>query len=390
MFNFEYYNPTRIVFGKDKLGELDRLIPENASVLILYGQGSVKKYGTLDKVKANLADRKVWEFGGIEPNPEYETLLKAVKLVKENNIDFLLAVGGGSVMDGTKFVAAAALYEGKSYFDLLLGGIAGVEGLNKALPIGTVVTLPATGSEVNGYAVISRRETQNKLVFSSPLVYPQFSILDPELTYTLPARQIANGIIDTYVHVIEQYLIAKEEARVQDRFAEGILQTLIEIGRKTIDNPQDYDARANLVWSATTAMSGLMSAGVSQDWLTHMIGHEITALYDLDHAQTLAVILPSVMNVCRDSKREKLLQYAERIWNIAEGSEDFRIDMAIQKTREFFSSLGVKTYLSEYGISPNDINKIMQQLENHGIVNMLAKEPMRRILEGSVACVQPV
>ena len=389
MFNFEYINPTHIVFGKNRLGELNSLVPDKARVLILYGQGSVKKYGTFDKVKSALGNREVFEFGGIEPNPEYETLLKAVECVKENKIDFLLALGGGSVMDGTKFVAAAALYEGEDCFDLLKGGLSGAKMI-QAIPIGTVVTLPATGSEVNGCAVISRRETKSKLVLINPLLYPKFSIIDPELTYTLPKRQIANGIIDTYVHVIEQYLITKEEARVQDRFAEGILLTLTEVGEKTIAEPQDYDARANLVWSATAAMNGIISVGVSQDWLTHLIGHEITAMYDLDHAQTLAVILPSVMNVCREAKKDKILQYAERVWNITEGDENSRIDAAIQKTRTFFESLDVKTYFSDYGIALEDLDKIMQQLEDHGVTNMLQKDAMRKVIQGALSSSQPV
>ena len=390
MFNFEYQNPTKIVFGKDRIGELNNLVPENARVLILYGQGSVKKYGTLDKVKSALGNRKVFEFSGIEPNPEYETLLKAVDSVKKNKIDFLLALGGGSVMDGTKFVAAAALYQGEDCFDILKGGLGGAQGLTKTMPIGTVVTLPATGSEVNGNAVISRREYKSKMVLISPLLYPQFSIIDPELTYTLPARQVANGIIDTYVHVIEQYLNKKEEARVQDRFSEGILLTLTEVGEKTIAEPENYDARANLVWSATAAMNGMISAGVSQDWLTHLIGHEITALYGLDHAQTLAIILPSVMNVCREDKHEKLLQYAERIWNLTEGDENSRIDCAIERTRQFFESLGVKTYLSDYGIDSDQVNTIMQQLEDHGVTNMLPKEPMKMVIQGALSSSQPV
>jgi len=388
MFNFDLYNPTKVIFGKDRFSELDKLIPSDAKVLITFGGGSVIKFGTLDKVKNALGKREIYEFGGIEANPEYETLLKAVKIAKENKIDFLLAVGGGSVMDGTKFIAAAALYEGENPLELISGLQA--SGATKAIPLGTVVTLPATGSEVNGYAVISHRATKSKLVFASPLVFPQFSLLDPTLTFTLPKIQVANGIIDTYVHVIEQYLTEPAEARIQDRLSEGIMQTLVEIGAKTIENPQDYEARANLVWSATAAMNGMISAGVSLDWMTHMIGHELTALYGIDHAQTLAVILPSLMNVRRKAKHAKLLQYANRVWNITEGSEDEQIDNAIQKTRQFFQSLGVKTYLADYGLTAANIDEIMNQLESHNVATMFSAQgettnSLKKIITDAIA-----
>jgi len=389
VFNFNFYNPTRIIFGKDRLNEIDSLVPAKAKVLVLYGGGSVKNFGTLDKVKASLGGREVYEFGGIEPNPAYETLLKAIELVRQNKIDFLLAVGGGSVMDGTKFVAAAAPYEGETPWDLLESRNGRPVKITKAIPLGTVVTLPATGSEMNAFAVISHKEKKSKLPFSSELVFPQFSILDPTLTYTLPAGQVANGVIDAFVHVMEQYLTYPVEGRVQDRMAEGIMQTLIEIGPKTVAEPQDYDARANLVWSATVALNGILGAGVPQDWTTHMIGHELTALYGLDHAQTLAVLLPSVMKVRREPKKAKLVQYAERIWRLTEGDEETRIEAAIQNTRNFFESLGVKTRLSAYGIGADSIDAIIEQLNIHGRTALserrdLTLEISRQILEGAL------
>lgn len=372
MQNFDFYNPTRIVFGKDRLGELDQLIPAQARVLVLYGGGSVKRTGTLDKVLAALGQRRVLEFGGIEPNPRFETLMRAVSLVREQKIDFLLAVGGGSVMDGTKFVAAAAPFEGDEA-SLLQHGFASVP-IEQALPLGTVVTLPATGSEMNMGAVISHQGA--KWPVMSPLLFPVFSFLDPSLTFTLPPRQVANGIVDAFVHVVEQYVTYPANARVQDRTAEGILRTLIEVGPETLARPEDYEARANLVWAATSALNGYIAAGVPQDWSTHMIGHELTALFGLDHAQSLAVVLPSVWRQRKQQKREKLLQYAARVWDITAGSEDQRIDQAIARTQAFFESLGVKTRLMDYGIKPGQIDEVVAALQAHGMVALSERGDM--------------
>lgn len=386
MLNFNFYNPTEIVFGKDTLIQLDSLVPSNSRVLVLYGGGSVKKFGTLDKVKDILGNREVFEFGGIEPNPKYDTLMKAVEIVKNEKIDFLLAVGGGSVMDGTKFVSMASTYTGNNPEDLFSYDSI-PEEVAKGIPLGTVVTLPATGSEMNSGGVITSRI--GKLAFFSKKAFPKFSILDPELTYTLPATQVANGIIDTFIHVVEQYVTFPAEGRFQDRAAEGILQTLIEIGRKTIDNHTDYDSRANLVWCATMGLNGLIGAGVPQDWTTHMIGHELTLLFGIDHGKTLAILQPSIWNVRREAKKDKLLQYGERVWNIKEGSEEERINLAINKTREFFESLGVKTHLSDYGVTKEKIDDVVKSLESHGMTSLsetreVTLDVSRSILEGAL------
>lgn len=386
MFNFDFYNPTHIVFGKDRLRELDNLVPKDARVLVLYGGGSVKEFGTLEKVITNLVERRVFEFGGIEPNPQYTTLIKAVEIVEKENIDFLLAVGGGSVMDGTKFVALASEYTGESAANLLLDRSSHKQ-LQKAIPLGTVVTLPATGSEMNPMGIISYKHA--KYGFSNKLAYPVFSILDPTLTYTLPTGQVANGIIDTFIHTTEQYLTFPAEGRFQDRTAEGILQTLIEIGRKTIDDPTDYDARANLVWCSTMGLNGLIGAGVPQDWTSHLIGHELTAIYGIDHGKTLAILAPSVWTVLKEQKWAKLLQYAERVWNITEGDDDSRINSAINKTRDFFESLGVKTHLADYGVTADKIDDVVDALERHGLTKLsetraVTLEISRRIIEGAM------
>lgn len=385
MQNFDFYNPTRIVFGERTIARLNELVPPAARVLILYGGASARRNGTLDEVRAALGARHVREFEGIEPNPTYETLMKAVEQVRREKIDYLLAVGGGSVIDGTKFVAAAVPFNGEPWSILEAHG----ENVGSALPFGSVLTLPATGSEMNSGGVVTRKATQAKLVFHSPHVFPQFSILDPTKTYTLPPRQIANGVVDAFTHIVEQYLTYPAHGFVQDRLAEGLLQTLIEIGPKALEQPHDYAIRANLMWVATLALNGLIGAGVPQDWATHMVGHELTARYDIDHARTLAIVLPSMLQVRRDSKRTKLLQYAERVWQIVGGTEDERIDEAIRRTRAFFESLEVKTRLADYGVGSDAIDGLIAQLDAHGMTqlgerNDVTLDVSRLVLEASL------
>lgn len=385
MNQFNFYNPTKIIFGRDRFNELDHLVPKDAKVLVLYGGGSVKKFGTLDRVLAALLNREILEFGGIEANPRYETLMKAVDVVRAEKIDFLLAVGGGSVIDGTKFIALASYYEGDG-LDLLRDRSI-TANLKQALPLAAVLTLAATGSEMNRGGVVS--SPIGKLGFGNDLVFPKFSLVDPSLTFTLPETQVANGVVDTFVHVMEQYMTYPAEGRFQDRTSEGILKTLIEIGRATIDNPTDYDLRANLVWCATMGLNGLIGAGVPQDWATHRIGHELTALFGIDHAKTLAIIMPSLWNIMRDTKREKLLQYGERVLNITTGSEEDRIDQIIETTRQFFESLGIKTRLSDYGIGADQIDSILAALELHNMTALgergeITLEISRKILEGAL------
>lgn len=365
MQNFDFYNPTRIVFGQDRLGELDKLIPASAKVLVLYGGGSVKRFGTLEKVVSNLGERDVLEFGGIEPNPQFETLMKAVKVVKENKIDFLLAVGGGSVMDGTKFVALAA-NAAKDHHTLLFHGFNPVP-VEQAVPLGCIATLPATGSEMNAFSVVTFNE--QKYPITSPLVYPQFSVLDPDFTFSLPKEQVANGVADAFVHVVEQYLTQPVGAKVQDRFSEGILRTLIEDGPVTYQS-DDLAARKNFMWSATSALNGIIGVGVPQDWSTHMIGHELTAMFDIAHGRTLAIVLPSLLRARKAQKHDKLLQYAERVWDITGGTEDEKINQAIDKTEAFFNSLDIVTALSHYGIDDEGIDTLVANMEKMGLTQL--------------------
>ncbi len=363
MDSFNFYNPVKVIFGKGKIAMLSKEIPANAKILMTYGGGSIKQNGVYDQVMSALADYSVIEFGGIEANPHYETLMQAVEIVKKENIDFLLAVGGGSVIDGTKFIAAASVFEGEDPWDICAKYVP----ISDAIPLATVLTLPATGSEMNSNLVITKWETREKLAYNSDLLFPKFSVIDPRVTFSLPVRKVANGVIDSFIHVMEQYLTVPVNAPLQDRFSEAILKTLVEEGPKTYANPNDYDSRANLTWCATMALNSLISMGVPIDWATHKIGHEITAFRGLDHAVTLAIVLPSLLTALKDERREKLLQYGERIWNITEGSQDERIEAAIQKTREFFESLGVKTHLSDYNIDSEIVDMIVKRFESRGM-----------------------
>jgi NADP-dependent alcohol dehydrogenase len=382
MQNFSFYNPTKILFGKGRIADLAKEIPAGQRVLITYGGGSALKNGTMAEVREALKHAVVTEFGGIEPNPSYETLMGAVALARDTKTEFILAVGGGSVMDGTKFIAAAVPFTGNDPWDLVIRKAA----VQSALPFGTVLTLPATGSEMNSGAVITLKATGAKMAFGSPLLFPRFSVLDPTKTFTLPPRQIANGVVDAFVHTVEQYLTYPTDAPLQDRFAEGLLRTLIEVGPVTLQNPDDYEPRASFVWSATLALNGLIGAGVPQDWATHMIGHELTAKFGLDHAQSLAVVLPAMWAERFEAKKAKLLQYAERVWDLREGDDDARAHQAIDCTRRFFESLGVKTRLNEYGIGADDIAGIVAALEAHGMKALGEKRDVtldvsRRVLE---------
>ena len=386
MHNFDFHNPVRVLFGQGQIATLSTLVPEGARVLMLYGGGSIRANGVYDEVKSALAAHTVLEFGGIEPNPTYETLMRAVELVRAERIDFLLAVGGGSVIDGTKFIAAGSLLEEDPWTAIFEQRAASVQS---ALPFGAVLTLPATGSEMNSAAVVTRKATQEKRAFASRHVFPRFAVLDPTKTYSLPARQVGNGVVDAFVHVMEQYLTYPVDAKVQDRFAEGLLLTLIEDGPRALGEPQNYDVRANLMWTATLALNGLIGVGVPQDWSTHMIGHELTALYDLDHAQTLAVVLPAMLRVRREAKRAKLLQYAARVWDLTEGDEDARIDAAIERTEAFFNSVGVPTRLSGYGLGKEHVEPVLAALEAHRLVKLgedrgVTLEVSRKVLELAV------
>lgn len=382
--NFVYQNPVKILFGKGQIAQLSKQIPTDAKILLTYGGGSIFQNGVYEQVKKALEGHNIVEFGGIEANPTYETLMQAVELGRKEQVTFLLAVGGGSVLDGTKFIAAAIPFEGDDAWQI----VTGKEKYKTAIPLGAVLTLPATGSEMNYYAVISKKSTHEKKGMGGPLVYPKFSILDPETTYSLPPRQIANGIADAFTHVMEQYMTYPVDAQIQDRFAESVIQTLIEVAPKTLENPTDYEARANFMWAATVALNGWIGLGVPQDWATHQIGHEITAFHGVDHARTLAVVLPHLLQYKKADKRAKLIQYAKKVWNLS-GTDDELVAGAIQKTGEFYESLGLPIKASEYGVNQETIEKIKQRFVergmNFGEKADITPEVVAEILEMSIA-----
>lgn len=347
MNNFEITTPTTIVFGKNQLTRVSQLLKTQAvdgKVIVLYGGGSIEKSGFLDQLKTELKDLEIHFFKGIEANPEYTTLMKAVEYIREHKIGYMLAVGGGSVIDGAKFISGAVNYQGDPWD--VLNQVPGAV-FTSAVPFGCILTIPATGSESNSGAVISRSELKEKRTMGGPLFFPKFALLDPTFVATLPKRQIANGVIDAYTHTMEQYLTFKGENLLQERYAEGILSTLIEIGEKVLENPADYDLAANLMWCANQALNGVLRCGVTTDWATHMIGHELTALHGIDHAQSLAIIAPRLYEVKFESKKVKLAQYGKRVWNL-EGLDEQVARKAIAKTEEFFHKLSVKTRISEY------------------------------------------
>jgi len=363
MNNFELYNPTRLVFGKGQIEKLPELVP-NTKVLLVYGGGSIFKNGVHAAVTAALKDYEVVEFGGIEPNPHFETAMKAVEIIREQDIGFLLAVGGGSVIDAVKFMSAAVKFDGNP-LDILQKRLL-ITDVSQTIPFGTVLTLPATGSAMNSGSVITIESTQEKLSFGGQALFPKFSICDPTVIQSLPARQIQNGIVDAYTHVLEQYLTYPHAGLLQDRIAEGILSTLIEVGPRVVADPSDYTLASNYMWSCTMALNGLIQKGVPTDWVTHMIGHELTALYNIDHARTLAIIGPNLYRVMFETKKEKLAQYGERIFGL-KGSVEEVAKEAIEKTVEFFHTMGMDTRLSQY---TQDYSKtaafIKDRFENRG------------------------
>lgn len=345
MLNFELYNPVNYIFGKDQIAKLSELVPANSKVLMAFGGGSIFKNGVYEQVKTALKSFEIVEFGGIEPNPRFETLMKAVQIIREQKIDFILAVGGGSVIDGVKFISAAVNFDGNEE-DILRKRIL-FKDTNSVVPFGTVLTLPATGSEMNSGAVVTIEATHEKLTLGGSALFPKFSIVDPTVITSLPKKQLQNGVVDAFTHVMEQYLTFPHDALLQDRFAESILKTLIEVGPSVVENPGDYKLASNFVWCATMALNGLIQKGVPSDWATHMIGHELTALYEIDHARTLAIIGPNLYKVMFETKKDKLAQYGERVWNISRNTVDETAHQAIEKTIEFFHIMGMKTKISE-------------------------------------------
>lgn len=386
--NFTLYSPTKIIFGKGAVAAVKGEIPVGKKIMLVYGAKSLKENGTYDMIKTSLKDRgEIIEFSGIAPDPDFDYLLNGVQLARQNNVDYLLAAGGGSVIDGAKFIAMAAKYQGDPYKIIQSFGSC----VKEALPLATIVTLPASGSEVNRDAVISRKSKKIKLPMGNPLIYPQFSILDPELTFDLPAQLTANGVLDIFVHVLEQYLTYPVGAKLQDRFAESILQTLIEDGLKLVKEPKDYEARSNVMLSSSMAMNGFLRAGVPMDWASHMISHELSAVTNLPHARALALVVIPYLNYFREPKKEKLLQYASNVWNIDCISENEAIDEALNRTLEFFKSLGFKTGLKDYSIGEKEIAKVVKLLVSHQMIRLgenrnVTPIEVEKLLSSALSC----
>ena len=362
MNNFTFENPTKLIFGKGTIAQLATEIEKERRILICFGGGSAKRNGVYQQVKEALKNHRTWEFWGIEPNPDYDTAMKAVKLARENQIDFLLAVGGGSVIDAVKFIAHAIPYEGDPW-ELIVDNTL----VRRSTPLATVLTLPATGSEMNHRGVLSRRRTLEKVSFITPYSFPRFSILDPEVTYSLPTKQLANGVVNAFMHTMEQYMTYPDHNLLMDRWAEGLLMSLIEIGPQVLLQPHDYDTMANFMLCTSMALNGFTGMGVPQDWATHRIGYELTILFGLDHAQTLAVVYPALLRVLKQHKRDKLAQYAERVWSIQFGSTDEKADAAIEKTEAFFQQMGLHTRMSQYGIPAEAVDTIYNRIQARGV-----------------------
>jgi NADP-dependent alcohol dehydrogenase len=373
MLNFELYNPTNLIFGKNQIEKLASQIPQHAKILLAYGGGSIFKNGIYDQVIEQLKDFEVVEFAGIEPNPHFETLMKAVEIVREQKLNFILAVGGGSVIDGVKFISAAVKFSDNP-IEILKKKLL-FKDTTSVIPFGTILTLPATGSEMNSGAVVTIAATQEKLVLGGSALFPKFSICDPTVIASLPERQLQNGVVDAFTHVLEQYLTYKHDALLQDRIAESILQTLVEIGPAVVENPKDYKLASNFMWCCTMALNGLLNKGVPVDWATHSIGHELTALYNIDHARTLAIIGPNLYRALFDTKKEKLAQYGESVWNITEGNVEEKANQALEKTVSFFLLLGMKTKISDYTADyKNTANFIVNRFAERGWVAMGEKQ----------------
>ena len=383
MKNFIFQNPTKLVFGKGEIARLPELLPDNVNLMVTLGGGSVTPNGGYDQVKAAIGGRRYIEFWGIEPNPRVETLRRAIQLGKENQINYLLAVGGGSVLDGTKLIAAGIAAD-EDAWDIVLKGVAGDQ-----IPFASVMTVPATGSEMNGAAVITREETKEKYGFGGD--YPRFSILDPQVTYSLSEHQIACGLADAYTHVLEQYMTTPGQSRIMDRWAEGVMLSITEIAPKIKDNPLDYDLMADYMLAATLALNDFIRMGITQDWTTHQIGHELTALHGTTHGHSLAIVMPGLLRVLKDQKKAKLLQYGERIFGITAGSDEERADKAIEMTESFYRSLGLTTRLSEEGIGEETIETIASRFnergvafgENHNVTGDVAREILESCLLSS-------
>lgn len=387
MNKFEFYNPTKIIFGENSINKLNELIrPFGKNIMLTYGGGSIKKNGIYNSVIDILEseNKNIFELSGITPNPKLDKVYEGIKLCKENNIDFILAVGGGSVIDCSKAIAVGSKID-KDVWDAFYKN---KEACEDAIPLGTILTISATGSEMNKGSVITNWETHEKLSYKTDYMFPKFSILDPTYTYSLPREQIVYGSVDILAHVFEQYFSYPDESNVSDDLAEGIMKTVIENLEIALENPTDYNARSNLMWASTMALNDVIRMGKEQDWNSHSIGHILSGLYDIPHGATLAVIFPNWMKHVYKNAPNKFRRYAINIWNInpADKSDEEIALEGINRTREYFSKIGAPVTLKEVNVPKEDIDKIVEmfKFDGKGSYMKLYKEDVREILINAI------
>lgn len=381
---FQFHNPTRIVFGRGSVEQLGALAkPFGQTVLLVYGSGSIKRSGLYESVLAQLQSigARVSELPGIEPNPRLATVKKGIEIARANRVDLILAVGGGSVIDAAKAIAVGVPYEGDVWDFCMRKAV-----IREALPLGTVLTLAATGSEMNGNSVITNWETQQKRSFGCAHAYPKFSILDPSLTFSVPHNQTVNGSVDIMSHVFEQYFSLTENTPLQERFCESILQTVIENVPIALAEPDHYDARANLMWAGTMALNGVISVGVAQDWASHAIEHEISAIYDIPHGAGLAIVFPNWMKYVHRQRLDRFVQFATRVWGIdpAGKSAEETALAGIDATRSFFTRIGAPASLADFQIGSDRLDRMADEAVRFGPIGSFRKlnrEDVRAILE---------
>ncbi|MEA3320261.1 MAG: iron-containing alcohol dehydrogenase [Bacillota bacterium] len=387
MENFTFYNPTKLLFGKGQLETLPQEMEAyGKNVLLVYGGGSIKRSGLYDNVISTLhkAGATITELAGVEPNPRLSTVRKGIELCKENQIDFLLAVGGGSVIDCTKAIAAGAKYDGDVWDIVLRKHIA-----TEALPFGTVLTLAATGSEMNAGSVITNWETNEKYGWGSPVTFPKFSILDPVNTFTVPKDHTVYGIVDMMSHVLEQYFHQTTNTPLQDRMCEAVLTTVMETAPKLLEDLESYEHRETILFNGTIALNGMLQMGYRGDWATHGIEHAVSAIYDIPHAGGLAILFPNWMEHVMDANLGRFKQLAVRVFGVQDnGSSDKEIALeGIRRLREFWSSLGAPTRLADYDIDGKNINKMAEHVMSRGAVGnfkSLSHEDVTSILKASL------
>jgi len=365
MNDFQFYNPVKVNFGKDSLELLPEMLQPYKNILLLYSENVIKDIGLYDRLMTHLDGKNILEYNGIKANPAYEDCMECVEMIRQNPVDLILAVGGGSVIDGGKFISAAAPFKGDDPWDML----AKEEPIQDTVPLFAILTLAATGSEMNCNSIVSRNSTKEKLAFSNPKLYPVASFLDPTITFTLPPRQTANGIIDSFVHVLEQYLAVNEDTDLQDGLQEGLMKTIIKHAAVVKEDPKNYASRSALMWSASMAMNYIITAGTNGDWAAHMVGHELTSLYGIDHGMSVGIVMPALLDVMEEQKHQRLVLFAKNVWGLENDSEDELVSGAIQRLKDFIENVaGIELKLSNFNVADDAAEVIAKRFTDRGWV----------------------